>query len=240
MSNSTTTLDLISASQSAKEVTANALFDAYSPSANFGRRSSTTSGLTWGFYGATISVSGTPTQIANGTIALTASATNYLYATSAGVVTKVTSAPSGWPGPLASGAVALYQIVTGASSVTSYTDYRLSSGARGPAGPADDPWVTLTDGATVNVDASLGHNFKWTIGGNRTLANPTNLANGQALNIRITQDGTGSRLITWGSKYKHAQSVNVLSTPANSVDIYSGIYDSTADLIYGVLAKAIA
>ncbi len=129
MSNSTTTIDQISVSQSQKEVTANALFDAFSPAVNFGRRASTCSGLTWGYYGATISVSGVPTQIANGTIALTNAATNYLYATSAGTVTKVTSAPTGWPGPITSpaGAIALYEIVTAGSLVTSYTDYRLSA-----------------------------------------------------------------------------------------------------------------
>lgn len=125
MANSTTNLDTISVSQAGKETTANGLFDAHSTASGFGRRASTSSGLTFGFYGATILVAGVPTQIANGTIALTASTTNYLYSTSAGVVTKVTSAPAGWPGPLASNAFALYQIVTGATTVTSYTDYRI-------------------------------------------------------------------------------------------------------------------
>lgn len=127
MSDSTTTLDLISASQSQKEVTANALFDAGSPGLGYGRRASTTAGLTWGYYGAVIDQSGTPTVVANGTIALTASDTNYLYITSAGVVTKTTSIPGSWPGPLAAGAIALYEIVTGTATVTSYTDWRLST-----------------------------------------------------------------------------------------------------------------
>jgi hypothetical protein len=65
-----------------------------------------------------------PTVIASGTIALTASTTNYLTITTAGVVTKVTSSPTGWPGPLANGEIALYSIVTGTATVTSYTDYR--------------------------------------------------------------------------------------------------------------------
>ncbi len=152
MANSTTNLDLLSQSQAQKEVTANAMHDATSPSTIFARRATTTSGLTWGFYGGRFAVAGVPTAIANGTIALTASATNYIYTTSAGVVTKVTSAPGGWPGPLASDAVALYEIVTGTASVTSYTDMRsfamlASSGL--PAGGATGEVLTklsATDG----------------------------------------------------------------------------------------------
>lgn len=68
MANSTTNLDPISSSQSGKEVTANAGFDATSPASAFGRRASTSSGLTWGYYGATVHVDGVPTQIGNGTL----------------------------------------------------------------------------------------------------------------------------------------------------------------------------
>jgi tail-like repeat protein len=39
--------------------------------------------------------------------------------------------------------------------------------------------VALTDGATVNTDASLGTQFELTAGGDRTLAAPTNPTNGQ-------------------------------------------------------------
>ncbi len=122
MADSTTNLDLISVSQSSKETTDNAISDAASVATYFGRRASTTTGLTWGYYGAVIP--GSATRIANGTIALTGSATNYLYATAAGVVTKVTAAPGGWPNALAASAIAMYEIVTGSSSVTSYKDWR--------------------------------------------------------------------------------------------------------------------
>ncbi len=120
MSNSTATFDPIVQSQASKEVTANAFFDAASPATSFGRRQSTTSGLTWGYYGATITVDGALTQIANSTVALTASTTNYVEATRAGVVSKNTTG-------FTAGSVPLYSVVTGASTVTSYTDYRLQS-----------------------------------------------------------------------------------------------------------------
>ena len=117
MSSSTSLLDLIAQSQSSKEVTANALFDAGSPSTLFGRRSSTSSGLTWGYYGGAMMVDGVITAIANGTLTLSASTTNYIEATRAGVVSKNTTGFS-------AGSIPLYSAVTGSSTVTSYTDSR--------------------------------------------------------------------------------------------------------------------
>lgn len=120
MSNSTATFDPIVQSQASKEITANAYFDAASPATSFGRRQSTSSGLTWGYYGATLTVDGVLTQIANSTVALTASTTNYVEATRAGVVSKNTTG-------FTAGNIPLYSVVTGASTVTSYTDYRLQA-----------------------------------------------------------------------------------------------------------------
>ena len=117
MSNSTTLLDLISSSQAQKETTANAMLDAASPSMIFGRRASTTSALTWGYYGGRLLVDGVLTAIANGTVALTASTTNYVEVTRAGVVSKNTTG-------FTAGQIPLYTIVTGTTSVTSYTDER--------------------------------------------------------------------------------------------------------------------
>ena len=119
MSGSTTNLDLIAQSQASKEVTANALFDAGSPATLFGRRASLCSGLNWFYYGGSMVVDGVLTTIANNAAALvlSASTTNYVEATRAGVVSKNTTG-------FTAGAIPLYTIVTGASSVTSYTDNR--------------------------------------------------------------------------------------------------------------------
>lgn len=171
MSNSSTNLDLISSSQAEKEVTANGLFDAESPAVVFGRRASTTTGLTWGYYGGNVLVSGVPTQIANGTVALTASTTNYVYATSAGVVTVTTTLPTGWPGPITSpaGATALYTIVTGTSTVTSYTDWRLAVGQQGPTGPQGASW-------SVTVNAQTGTTYTIVAGDNGKVITLSNAA----------------------------------------------------------------
>ena len=80
--------------------------------------------------------------------------------------------------------------------------------------------VALTDGATITPDFSAGNNFSVTLGGNRTLANPTNLTAGQSGAITITQDGTGSRTLAYGSNWKFSNgSAPVLTTTVNAVDV---------------------
>lgn len=121
MSNSTITFDAIIQSQSAKEITANAMLDAVSPASLYGRRQSTSSGLTWGYYGGNMLINGVLTQIANGTLSLTASTTNYVQALPAsGAVSSNTTG-------FTAGSIPLYTIITGASTVTSYTDHRLAT-----------------------------------------------------------------------------------------------------------------
>lgn len=109
--------DALVQSQASKEVTVNAALDAMSPSMLFGRRQASSSGLTWGYYGGAFLVDGVVTQIVNGTVALSASTTNYIEVTRAGVVSKNTTGFS-------AGSTPLYAVVTGASSVTSYDDWR--------------------------------------------------------------------------------------------------------------------
>lgn len=121
MANSTTNLDGIVQGQGSQDVVANSMFDALSPASLYGRRASTTSGLNWGYYGGNILLNGVLTQIANGSLALTPSSTNYLEANPAdGAVSKNTTGFTAgrWP---------LYSIVAGASAITSYTDYRMAT-----------------------------------------------------------------------------------------------------------------
>ncbi len=98
--------------------------------------------------------------------------------------------------------------------------------------------VTLTDGANIATDASLSNAFSVTLGGNRTLDNPTNLTNGCIYNWRITQDGTGSRTLAYGSKFKwQSGTAPVLSTVAGSVDLLTGQYWGDTDTILCVALK---
>lgn len=80
--------------------------------------------------------------------------------------------------------------------------------------------TALTDGATITPDFAAANNFSLTIGGNRTLANPTNQTGGQSGAIVITQDGTGSRTLAYGSNWKFTgASVPTLTPTANAVDV---------------------
>jgi hypothetical protein len=167
MSNSTTLLDTISSTQSAKETTANELFDAHSPASLFGRRASTSSGLTWGYFGGRMLVDGVLTAIANGTLALTASATNYVEATRAGVVSKNTTA-------FTAGSIPLYTIVTGTSSVTSYTDERVWVNPRHVTQQASVS-ITTADVTLSAAQAACGIIvLSGTLTGNRNLIVPNN------------------------------------------------------------------
>jgi hypothetical protein len=87
----------------------------------------------------------------------------------------------------------------------------------------------LTDGATITPNFALANNFSVTLGGNRTLANPTNLTAGQHGVIVITQDGTGSRTLAYGSNFKFpAGSAPTLTTTANAVDVLAYYVESAS------------
>jgi hypothetical protein len=79
--------------------------------------------------------------------------------------------------------------------------------------------TALTDGATITPDLAASNNFSVTLAGNRTLANPNNIVAGQSGSVFITQDGTGSRTLAFGSYWDFAGgTAPTLSTAAASVD----------------------
>lgn len=139
MSDSTSLLTQLTTAQAGKETTVNELMNAISQTAFGGRRQST-SGLSWDYFGGRVLVDGVSTAIANGTVTLTASVTNYVESTRAGVVSNNTTA-------FTPGSIALYSVVTGASTVTSYQDHR--------------PWVKLAPGrlalAMADANKTLTH-----------------------------------------------------------------------------------
>jgi hypothetical protein len=79
--------------------------------------------------------------------------------------------------------------------------------------------TALTDGSSITPDLADSNNFSVTLGGNRTLANPSNIVAGQSGSIFVTQDGTGSRTLAYGSYWDFAGgTAPTLSTSANAVD----------------------
>lgn len=91
------------------------------------------------------------------------------------------------------------------------------------------PIESNTDGATVTFDLDSSSTHTVTLGGNRTLA-LSNVDVGQKFIIRLVQDSTGNRTVTWFSTIKWPG--GVIPTPtltANAVDVYGFICTSAGN-----------
>lgn len=212
MSNSTSLLDILAESQANKEEKADALFDACSQAALFGRRDSTSSGTTWGYYGGRLLVRGVPTAIANGTVVLTVSTINYVEANGAGVVSVNTSAFSADKYPL-------YEISCSSLGASTWTDHR----------PIDfDPAslvVAASTGSSYAVDLRLAQTFSLTLNAatvTLSFTNPPTSPNRPwRFRLILTQDGTGGRIVTWPASvlWPPLASSPSLATAAGAVEI---------------------
>ena len=115
-----------------------------------------------------------------------------------------------------------YPRVSVTSTATLRGDLNLEAGSLkvGTSARAYNPITTLTDATSIVVDFALGNNFLVTIGGNRTLAAPTNAVAGQTGQIYVVQDSTGSRTLAYNSVYQFVSGASpTLSTGASDVDI---------------------
>lgn len=107
-----------------------------------------------------------------------------------------------------------------------------------PAGAATDTEtgavapsvVQLTDAPTVTVDASLGNDFRLTLGGNRTMGGPTNGAEGQQIIFQITQGPGGPFALSWAGQYEFSAGIAapVLSTGTGQTDLLGFMYSAAA------------
>jgi len=126
------------------------------------------------------------------------------------------------------------------TSVTANTtvrgDFVVEAGSLkvGTSARAYNPITTLTDAASITSDFAVGNNFLVTIGGNRTLAAPSNAVAGQSGSIYIIQDGTGSRTLSYNTVFQFVSAtVPTLSTGAGDVDmlVYMARSASTIDAV---------
>ena len=101
--------------------------------------------------------------------------------------------------------------------------------------------VAVAYAATITLDLRTGFNFEvGALTGNLTLANPSaGLTPGRSGAIGLTQDGTGSRILTLGSNWKAPGGAPVLSTAASSIDTLF-YYVVSATIIRCTLSKAFA
>jgi hypothetical protein len=166
---------------------------------------------------------------ASGTLILSSSTASE---TSAGIVELATDA----------------ETQTGTDTARAITPANLTTAANSRANTADRlvttdvaysslAEVTLTDAATIAVDMSTGINFVVTLGGNRALGNPTNTTTRKTGSIRVVQDGTGSRTLSYESSWEFAGgSAPTLTTTAAAEDmLYYEVISSTRILLTSVL-----
>ena len=121
MADSTTILDQLTTATANNEARVNETADALSPAALYARRASTSSGLTWGYYGGRRN----GTAIANGTVTLSNGTNRVVALRSTGVVSSATNTTN-W-NDLAN-YMRLYTVVAASSVVTSFEDHRFGTG----------------------------------------------------------------------------------------------------------------
>lgn len=94
---------------------------------------------------------------------------------------------------------------------------------------AYEAWVDESDAATITFDLDAGNKQKVTLGDNRTLA-LSNVQDGHVFLLRLLQDGTGSRTVTWFSTIKWAGgSAPDLTTTADKADVFGFIQTSSGN-----------
>jgi hypothetical protein len=90
------------------------------------------------------------------------------------------------------------------------------------------PDAITISGGNASIDASTGNVFAIAATTAFTLANPTNPTDGQVIHLRITQDATGSRVMTLGTAWSAGPNTITLSTTANKIDHLVAMYHSGA------------
>jgi hypothetical protein len=139
-------------------------------------------------------------------------------------------------------ATALTGVLKGTSGVVSVatagTDYAGISTAQSFTAGQRGSVSALTDGATITPNFNTANNFSLTLGGNRTLANPTNLTAGQSGVIVITQDATGGRTLAYGSNWDFSGgTAPTLTTAANAVDVLVYYVNSATSITASLISN---
>lgn len=132
----------------------------------------------------------------------------------------------------ASGASSPARVGAGANGTQLTADSGQSNGVGWQANPTPAP-VTLTDGATVALDASAGQVFKLTAAGDRTISVPTGATDGRGIIIAHTASGAGRTLtLTTGSSGAFIYGSDIpgplSQTVSGKTDYIGAIYDNTA------------
>jgi hypothetical protein len=99
-----------------------------------------------------------------------------------------------------------------------------------PGVQAPNVLVTLTDGATPALDASLGNYFKLTAAGNRTIAVPSNPTDGQRIIIEhVASGGARTLALNSGTGGFALGSITLSATSSGLTDIIEAVYSTAAN-----------
>lgn len=96
--------------------------------------------------------------------------------------------------------------------------------------------IAVASSGVIAPDASLSNNFRIALAHNATLDNPTNLANGEVINTKITQAAGGGWTLAYGTKWKFVGSTPVLAPALGAESLLCGIYWADSDTILANLS----
>lgn len=117
------------------------------------------------------------------------------------------------------------------SAVKTYADTKMAIAGGTFTGTIIPSVVTLTDAATIAVNATLGNQFTCTITASRTLGNPTGAINGQLMLFVIRQNGTGGYTLSFDTKYRFGDEIGTpaIATGADKTTYIGVRYHGTDD-----------
>ena len=121
----------------------------------------------------------------------------------------------------ADGAISV--ILPAAANLTGYLTQNTANTLYQPIGGG---LQTLADAASIAWALDPSKIATVTLGGSRTLANPTNKAAGGTYLLIVKQDATGSRTLSYGTEYKFPSGIKpIMPTAPNSVTILTFVTD---------------
>lgn len=127
------------------------------------------------------------------------------------------------------GSITTAKIATSAVTADKLEDTAISGAARSFTKQQYFGLKTLTDATTITWDVADNQVATVTLGGNRTLAAPTNPVAGGVYTLIVKQDATGGRTLTLDSSYITPDGSTItFSTGANAVDVITCVYDGTS------------
>lgn len=136
---------------------------------------------------------------------------------------RLTAASNASPAVTVVGNLVVWNDVTGTLSADAgflATDVTRLSTAQSLTGAKRGTPSTVPYSATVALDLATANNFAITLTGNILLSNPTNQVAGQSGVIRLIQDGTGGRTVSFGGDWKFSSgAAPTLTTAGNAVDL---------------------